>query len=398
MARRRVASDQEQTFETARQVCEPRASERGGSPSGLWAASAPSLDDEQGGPSSLLFAQSQTGLLVDTRERRRRRLASRVGVGAAVWDVSERPQAPLTAGGLRGDDELFTTHGTRRRFRSNSGVEVEVFVQQGAANADGNKCLLLHGNPGSIREWSPLMNSLGASVDFIAIDLPGFGESPLPRDGRALTLEGLADVATDVCRDIGWSSWITVGHSHGGGVAQTCAVRHPQTVRALVLLGTLGAPAHASYRLLALPGIKELMRWSGASLRSPRLASLYRLVFRRVLRDIFHPLPVTDADVEHELSFIAEHPTILEAMVAVTRDNPCLTLERNAPRIECETHFIHGAKDALVPIAHARNVHQLILDGGGASHFLSLPNAGHLLHRFEAAPIAEYLASVLARG
>lgn len=289
-------------------------------------------------------------------------------------------------------------HGTRKRFRISSGVEVEVFVHHGEANPNGNKCLLLHGNPGSIREWSELTTHLSATVDFVAIDLPGFGESPLPRDLSALSLEALADLATEICRDVGWSSWVTVGHSHGGAVAQMCAARHPETVRALVLLATLGTPAHATYRLLALPGIGPLMRLVGLSMRCSRLAPLHRLVFRQVLRDIFHPRAVSREDIERELSLIANHPTVLEAMVAVTKCDPCVTLARSAPRIECETHFVHGTKDALVPLSSARNIHQLIQDAGGQSQFLSLPHAGHMLHRFEAPQIAEHIASVLARS
>jgi pimeloyl-ACP methyl ester carboxylesterase len=42
---------------------------------------------------------------------------------------------------------------------------------------------MIHGLGGSSLNWIELMGELDADLDTIAVDLPGFGASPPPRDG-----------------------------------------------------------------------------------------------------------------------------------------------------------------------------------------------------------------------
>ncbi|MGO3146782.1 MAG: alpha/beta fold hydrolase [Leucobacter sp.] len=68
----------------------------------------------------------------------------------------------------------------------------------------------------------------------VAVDLPGFGDSPEP--GSAATLEETAGVIADFIRDETPGPVVLVGHSMSTQIAAEIACRHPQLVRALVLI------------------------------------------------------------------------------------------------------------------------------------------------------------------
>jgi pimeloyl-ACP methyl ester carboxylesterase len=55
--------------------------------------------------------------------------------------------------------------------------------------------LLIHGLGGSWRSWNPLLNDLAAQREVIAIDLPGFGNTP-PLLGE-VSIRTLADAVTE---------------------------------------------------------------------------------------------------------------------------------------------------------------------------------------------------------
>lgn len=58
----------------------------------------------------------------------------------------------------------------------------------------GKPLLLIHGLGGSWRDWSPILDALAAEREVIAVDLPGFGETP-PLEGES-SIETLADAVT----------------------------------------------------------------------------------------------------------------------------------------------------------------------------------------------------------
>ncbi len=71
----------------------------------------------------------------------------------------------------------------------------------------------------------------------------------------------IADHAVAAADALSWNEpFFIVRHSHGGGVAQAAAVKYPGRVAGIVLIATLGAPAHLSYRLLSAPRRGCLLR------------------------------------------------------------------------------------------------------------------------------------------
>lgn len=286
---------------------------------------------------------------------------------------------------------MATEDGESTRLSLDTGTEVEAVVYAQRDSGARPKCLLLHGNPGSLAHWEQLIPRLSDVADIAAIDLPGFGKSDRPSQGpKALSLERLAEHSLSVKRALDWHEPVfLVGHSHGGGVAQIAAARFPNLVAGLVLIGTLGAPVHASYRLLSLPGASAVVRIVGRLLRVPRLRRLNRAIVRRVMVDLFSPDAVPADKLEHELTLLTSRPQILESMVHVALGRPCTELHRAAPQIRCPTLFVHGSNDAVVPARCARAIHDRITESGGSSAFHTFEGAGHMLMRKQAPELAD---------
>jgi pimeloyl-ACP methyl ester carboxylesterase len=230
-------------------------------------------------------------------------------------------------------------------------------------------------------------------ADLAAIDLPGFGRS-LQRSSspESSSLDRLAEQVIWAANALDWREpLLLIGHSHGGGVAQVVAARYPDRVRALVLIASLGAPAHANYRLLSLPGAAAFARIAGWLFRAKGLRAPSRAILKRVLNDVYSPEPVPTEKLERELALFASRPEILRSMVHVTLGRPCARLLRAASEIRCPTLFLHGQDDALVPARYARAIHDRILDAGGRSRFELVPEAGHMLIDFQAAELAQLI-------
>lgn len=94
--------------------------------------------------------------------------------------------------------------------------------------------LLIHGWSSSSYAMSPLMPLLAQRFRCIAVDLPGYGQSPpLPR--RA-TIPEYADLLARLIDHVSDGPVVLVGHSMGGMIGMALALRHPMLVERMVLL------------------------------------------------------------------------------------------------------------------------------------------------------------------
>lgn len=94
--------------------------------------------------------------------------------------------------------------------------------------------LLIHGAGGSRMSW-PLEIRRKMAFDVYSLDLPGHGTSLAPGES---SVDGFADRLRAFMDAIGFERWIPVGHSMGGAIALTLALRFPERAAALVLVGT----------------------------------------------------------------------------------------------------------------------------------------------------------------
>ena len=98
----------------------------------------------------------------------------------------------------------------------------------------GQPLVLLHGLGLSWRSWRPVLDALEDRHDVVAIDLPGFGDSPPLPDGVAPTPTRLADAVESELDRLGLDGPALVGNSLGGWVALELA-RRGRAARAVVI-------------------------------------------------------------------------------------------------------------------------------------------------------------------
>jgi pimeloyl-ACP methyl ester carboxylesterase len=85
---------------------------------------------------------------------------------------------------------------------------------------DGEPLLLLHSLGGSLVQWSPVLELLASHCDAIAVDMPGFGDSPPLPVGIEPSAANLATAVLDFCESLALDGEPHVaGISLGGWVA-----------------------------------------------------------------------------------------------------------------------------------------------------------------------------------
>jgi pimeloyl-ACP methyl ester carboxylesterase/membrane protein DedA with SNARE-associated domain len=142
---------------------------------------------------------------------------------------------------------LLTSHVTRAlsgepalppqmASRELSGARVAFREWPGAPGAPA--VLLVHGSPGSSRDFAAVADALPEGWRKLSVDLPGFGASShaLPdysSRAHARYLLALLD-------ELGLEQVHLVGHSLGGAVILEMAAQQPQRVRSLVMISAVG--------------------------------------------------------------------------------------------------------------------------------------------------------------
>ena len=104
---------------------------------------------------------------------------------------------------------------------------------------EGVPVLVMHGGLGLDHQYlRPALDDLAGSAELVFYDHRGNGRSAPVEDWDHVTLESLADDADALRRALGFDRFVLYGHSYGGFVAITYALRHQQRLSGLILAGT----------------------------------------------------------------------------------------------------------------------------------------------------------------
>jgi pimeloyl-ACP methyl ester carboxylesterase len=134
-------------------------------------------------------------------------------------------------------------------------------------SGEGTPLVLLHALGLSRRTWDPVIPELSAHFDVIAVDLPGFGDSPPLPDDTEPTPAALAAAVAGLLHELGVTGPDVVGNSLGGWVALELARIRP--VASLTLLSPAGLWRSRTprYALASLRASRWLARHAGGLLR-----------------------------------------------------------------------------------------------------------------------------------
>ena len=118
-------------------------------------------------------------------------------------------------------------------FRTQA-VAVDGGVVSVTLGGSGPPVVLIHGYAETSHMWKPLAKALAPRFTIIAPDLPGIGDSSIPKDG--IDMKRSAERIHAAVRSLGHSKVRVVGHDIGLMVAYAYAAMYPQEVEKLVLM------------------------------------------------------------------------------------------------------------------------------------------------------------------
>lgn len=247
--------------------------------------------------------------------------------------------------------------------------------------------ILLHGAAGSWTTWTPMLadaQSQGRPLsDVVAVDLPGWGDSPFPRRGREPSVDAYARAVAEVARVLGYTEWIIVGHSLGGFIALHLAAQEPRAAHGVVLVSpttfsVIGAAAHPFAGLRSLPAFVGLLTVMRVFARAGGAASALLRGLREIglLRRVMAPLFARPRQVPTGvLSALATEIRPFAFCVAAdqaARYRP----EEHWGRIRCSVVSLRGARDVFVRASDDDGLRELVTQ----VRTTTLETAGHFAH------------------
>ncbi|MBN1149514.1 MAG: alpha/beta hydrolase [Anaerolineales bacterium] len=188
------------------------------------------------------------------------------------------------------------------------------------ARGDGPPVILLHGMAASLHDWESLQPALSqAGYRAIAVDLLGHGDSAKPDAAQLYTYRHTYAALEDWIASLqDEPPFILVGHSLGGHLGLTYALRNPEKVRALALLDPFYSPAQLplvlnwlkrrpslgvkAIQVVPLAWIDTLLGWDPISAPhfSPKARWQIAVDYKRASPHILN-LPSTVSDITPEL-------------------------------------------------------------------------------------------------
>jgi pimeloyl-ACP methyl ester carboxylesterase len=236
------------------------------------------------------------------------------------------------------------------------------FLRRPARSASAPALVLLHGIGSNAESFGALMQALSASIDVIAWNAPGYGESdaltitsPRPRDYAAV-LEQLLDA-------LHLRAVVLAGHSIGALFAASFSAAYPDRVSALALI----SPA-LGYRVKSGDPLPPPVQK-----RIDEIRKIGPVAFgaKRAPRLVYDPehRPQVVAAVEKAMSLVDVEGYIQAAHALGAGD-----LLADAARVYAPALVAVGAQDVVTPPQNARRAHQAL---SGACIYREIEAAGH---------------------
>ncbi|HEY8303154.1 MAG TPA: alpha/beta fold hydrolase [Solirubrobacteraceae bacterium] len=225
----------------------------------------------------------------------------------------------------------------------------------------GPALVFVHGLSGSWPNWLEQLPVFADDHRVIAMDLPGFGHSPMPVD--PITISAYARILDRLLETLGVSAATVVGNSMGGFVSAELAIAFPQRVERLVLVSAAGISTYRHrdveriepYLRRLAPMVAAYTGWTAArSDWMSRRRGLRNLTLGMVTR---HPSRLP-APLAAEQLRGAGKPGFMQAL----RANIDYPVRERLPEIACPTLIVWGDKDKVISVRDASVFEELIPD------------------------------------
>ena len=231
---------------------------------------------------------------------------------------------------------------------------------------DGAPVLLVHGFGADVNTWMFTQPALGDERRVIALDLPGHGGSA--KDVGSGNAERLTDAVEGAIGALGIDRVHLIGHSMGGAIAASLALRRPELAASLTLIASagLGPEINAAF----LDGFVRAARRREAVEVLSLLVHDPALVSRTMVEDVLRYKRLDGV--------AAALAKIADAWFAAGRQS--LDLTAQIVTLERPVQIIWGREDRVIPVSHAEALADRL-----PVHILE--QAGHLPHMEKAGEV-----------
>lgn len=183
----------------------------------------------------------------------------------------------------------------------------------------GPPLVLIHGIGHRWQGWQPVIDQLAAEREIVALDLPGFGASPMPPAGTEAGLASLASLVTGFLGEIGVVQPDVAGNSLGGWISLELAKRG--VVRSATGISPAGfhTPGEAVFQRTSLRIARGLSRL----IADDAPAILARPGLRRLALGQFaaHPERLSVAEASADVRSLASAPWFEPTLRAINRQH-----------------------------------------------------------------------------
>jgi len=264
--------------------------------------------------------------------------------------------------------------------------ETEVsYVEMG----EGPAVLFVHGLGGSWRNWLENIPHFARNHRVVALDLPGFGASPMPP--LPLTMKAYGNLVVKFADALNLDSETAlVGHSMGGFISTEAVIQAPERFSSLTLV------AAAGITFATIPQTRKEITRTAVRLVLPLAQSrLERNLGRKRLRSasfkgiIAHPSMISREMLWELGTYGVKSPGLLQAAYALagydTRDR--------LGEITLPTMVVWGNQDRLVPVSAAYSYERRIPH----SELHLIDDTGHMVQLERPARFNEVLEDFVSR-
>lgn len=238
----------------------------------------------------------------------------------------------------------------------------------------GPNLVLIHGIGGSVDVWRRQFEHLPLTHRVLALDLPGCGRSAIPANYPPDTLRLLAGAVRAVMQAAGIGQATIIGSSLGGAVTVEFAMRWPEMVSSLVLIGPAGMSHKVTWalRLMTIRGVGELMTLPDRT----RTAHAIRGC-------VANPAAVEEEDIDRAFA-MATLPGAQDAFLRLLRTYASVRgidrkelhrLQAGMRTIHTPTLVIWGEQDQILPVSAA----SAVLSYLSAAALIVRKKSGHLV-------------------
>lgn len=225
----------------------------------------------------------------------------------------------------------------------------------------GRPVLLLHGWLGSWELWRDTIEVLGREFRTYSLDFWGFGSSKATADTFNFSVENFVELVYQFMERLGIPKAPLIGHSMGGTVSLGVAIRHPEVV---VKVGVVGSPVDGG-------SLNPLLKLAGY----PALAYLFFMIpdlVRLFLRVYSYSMAIDGQRlgrmIVSDFSQVTVKP-FFESIGTLRKTD----LQPRLGEIKVPTLGIYGTKDIIVgPMQH-----KMLRKGVPGSYIYCFDNSGH---------------------